>query len=161
MKKWFMVTSISFVLLLLGASVLSYYVVRAPLEKGYEQAEKYVLNQEVLHEINTIHYYHGTDPYYILYGLNEELEETIVWLRQDFEEVVSRKASEGITTEEVINKVKDDLGIPTVQKVRLGFERGLPVYEVVFIDEDNRQGYYYITFDDGTFMKRYSLRREI
>ncbi|WP_100407247.1 cell wall elongation regulator TseB-like domain-containing protein [Bacillus solitudinis] len=160
MKKWIIISCIMFFLLSIGLGTLAYYVMREPLEKGYEQAQQYVFDQNLLNDIHSITYYHGTESYYVLHGFNEENVETIVWLNQNFEEVVSRKASEGITPEEAREIVKNDVNLNSIQTVRLGVERNLPIYEVLFVDEANRQGYYYITFDDGTFMKRYSLKRD-
>ena len=159
MKKWFITISVITIVFVIAISAFVYYIVRAPLEQGYEQAERYVVGQHILDEVDTITYYHGTEPFYVLHGKREG-EEIIVWIQQSFDQVVSRKVSEGITVEEALSKAKADLNISSVERIRLGFERDVPIYEVVFVDKENRQGYYYVTFDDGTFMKRYSLRRD-
>ena len=42
-------------------------------------------------------------------------------------------------------------------KVKLGFENDVPLWEVTYIDDDNRYSYYYLEFKDGKFLRRYSI----
>ena len=43
--------------------------------------------------------------------------------------------------------------------VKLGFENDVPLWEVTYIDDDNRYSYYYLEFKDGKFLRRYSIEK--
>ncbi|MFC0559920.1 cell wall elongation regulator TseB-like domain-containing protein [Halalkalibacter alkalisediminis] len=159
MKKWLIIIFVLVTVLLTGAGVYAYQTIREPLLHELEQAEHFVRGQ-VLQTVYDVSYYHGTETYYVFFGLTEDEEDTIVWVSEDFSAYHTEKVSEGITKEEAIAIVKQQDRVKRIQSVKLGYERNLPVYEVTYLNEDNRKGYYYLTFEDGTFMKRYVLRTE-
>ncbi|MDT8859974.1 DUF5590 domain-containing protein [Alkalihalobacillus sp. MEB130] len=158
MKKWMILLAFIIVLSVTGLSVYAYQTIREPLYHHYEQAERYVIGQSLLSTIYHVDYYHGTDAYYVFTGLDEEETETIVWVSAQYDSHHIEKASDGITKEEAIAIVTNENAVERIQTAKLGLERGLPVYEITFLNNENRKGYYYITFEDGTFMKRYLLR---
>ncbi|WP_332693234.1 DUF5590 domain-containing protein [Halalkalibacter lacteus] len=159
MKKWIFWVVIIFVVLTTGLSVYGYQTIREPLKDNYEQAERYVLGQSLLHTVSNGTYYHGTDAYYVFEGIMDE-EEVIVWVSEEFDSHQIAKVSDGISEGEAISIVQKQDEIKRIQSVKLGIERGLPVYEIIYVNNENRKGYYYVTFEDGTFMKRYVLRTD-
>ncbi|MFP3393521.1 peptidase M4, partial [Brevibacillus sp. SIMBA_076] len=46
-----------------------------------------------------------------------------------------------------------------ILKAKLGFENNIPLWEVTYIDDDNRYSYYYLEFKDGNFLRRYSIEK--
>jgi uncharacterized protein YpmB len=158
MKKWILLIII--VVLITGLGVYSYQTIREPLHHQYKQAERYVLEKSLLHTISKITYYHGTDAYYVFKGMTDEDEEVIVWVSEAFDSHQVANVSDGISEDEAIAIVQKEDEIKRIQNVKLGFERGLPIYEIVYVNNENRKGYYYVTFEDGTFMKRYVLRTD-
>lgn len=112
-----------------------------------------------MEEVDEVNYYHGTNAYYVTSGLDQDGDEAIVWLDEQLKPVEHSKRSEGISNEQALSLAKEEANIKRVQDVKLGFERGVPIYEIKFVDDADRQGYYYVTFADGTFVKRYNLQR--
>ncbi|MCL7745949.1 DUF5590 domain-containing protein [Halalkalibacter alkaliphilus] len=160
MKKWMILIVIIIVLSLTGLSVYAYQSIREPLRHNYAQAENYVVGQSLLKTVLTVTYYHGTDAFYVFTGLDEKDEETIVWVSAEYDFHHVEKASDGITREEAVAIVERNEEVSRIRTAKLGYERELPVYEITYINDENRKGYYYVTFEKGTFMKRYLLRTD-
>lgn len=157
MKKWIVSGVVVLLLVLCGAGAYSYNSIRAPLDEQYARAETYAINEAGLHTITDIDYYHGTKTYYVVTGSDSE-QEQIVWIADDFQSHQMESAADGITKQQALDLVSSQVDIDQMQAIRLGFERQLPVYEVTYINTEGNQAYYYLTFADGTFMKRYQIR---
>ncbi|MET3504409.1 cell wall elongation regulator TseB-like domain-containing protein [Halalkalibacter oceani] len=157
MKKWIVSGIIVLFLVVCGAVAYSYNSIRTPLDEQYARAEAYAINEAGLHTITDITYYHGTNTYYVVTGSDTE-QEQIIWIPDDFQSHHMEAAADGITKQQALEIAASQVDIDHVQAIRLGFERQLPVYEVTYINSEGNQAYYYMTFADGTFMKRYQLR---
>ena len=49
-------------------------------------------------------------------------------------------------------KVKSPkVSLKEILKVKLGVENNIPLWEVTYIDDDNRYSYYNLAFQDGQF----------
>ncbi|ARK30346.1 cell wall elongation regulator TseB-like domain-containing protein [Halalkalibacter krulwichiae] len=160
MKKLIIFIVIILVCSMVGAGVYAYQMVRDPLLEQYERAEQYIKAEDLLQSVTDISYYHGTNSYYVVTGLSQDQEEKVVWVREDFNSHHLEFQKDGISEEDAISIVYQEDQVKEIHSVKLGFERGLPIYEVTYLNEDNRKGYYYVTFEDGTFMKRYVLRTD-
>lgn len=160
MKKWIILSCLVVVLIIVGLSVYAYQVVRGPLVHQYEQVERYIYGQGLLETINEISYYHGTEAYYVVEGLDEEEKNLFIWVSDAFNNVYEAEAADGISEEEAIAIVNNEEEIKEIVSIRLGYERKRPVYEVTFTHENNRKGYYYLDFKDGSIIKHYTLRVE-
>ncbi|GAE25039.1 hypothetical protein JCM9140_1009 [Halalkalibacter wakoensis JCM 9140] len=161
MRKWIIIIILFLFLIFTGLSVYAYQIIREPLEHHYEQAERYVKGQSLLTMISDVMYFHGTDAYYVFSGVDDEGIDTYVWVSADYDFHHIEKAQDGITKEEALEIVTTNEDVERIETVKLGFERGLPVYEITYVNHENRKGYYYVTFEDGTFMKRYLLRTDL
>ncbi|GAF65256.1 hypothetical protein BTS2_2154 [Bacillus sp. TS-2] len=160
MKKWIISIALLVIASFIGLSIYGYQLIREPLKENYNLAEQYTLENNLLQTIEEVEYYHGTDAYYVVYGNDAEGDSSVVWVANDFDGHDVRKADEGIDEEQVRSIVEAEHNVKSIQRIRLGYERNLPTYEVTFIDEQDRQSYFYVTFEDGTFMKRYHLNRD-
>ena len=157
MKKWIIILIIFLFVLIVGVGIYAYELVREPLTNQFEQAKRYVVEQQLLIDIDEVDYYHGTDSFFVFKGNNNEGDEMIIWVSDQFDTHHTELAQNGLQEEEVISLVHSE-GIVDIRSIRLGIERGLPVYEIIYQAEDGRRGYYYVTFEEGRFMKRYLLQ---
>ncbi|MDQ0205957.1 cell wall elongation regulator TseB-like domain-containing protein [Alkalicoccobacillus murimartini] len=161
MKKWVIIGLILFALIVTSASVYAYTTVRSPITDGYDQAEQTLLDSGDLETVEDISYFHGRDSYYVLRGLDADGDQAIAWIKQDFEEsAILRKEAEGISAEEAEAIAVEAVNPNRIQSVKVGIEGNTPLYEIKFISESDQQGYYYVAFSDGTFLKRYNLRMD-
>lgn len=158
MKKWLIAIGI-FVIFIILASIY-YQMIRSPLTNEEQEAVSIALAETKLEHVNSVEFYHGTDAYQVINGTDAKEEELIVWVRSDNKEVMTKRVKDGLSKEQVEQFALNELSPTEVISIRLGVEQGLPVYEITYIDGEHRYAYYYMTFDDGTFVKRYSLRND-
>ncbi|WP_059105145.1 PepSY domain-containing protein [Shouchella shacheensis] len=169
MKKWILLGSGAFLVVVIGLFVYGYQVVREPLAEGYENASAYLQSEHGFAEVETVNFYHGNTGYYVARGMNEDGEALIAWIEQDLfrelpeeeesSEPVVLPASEGLTEEEAWQAAQQEIGASVeFDGLRLGYEDGAPVYELTYMDDSDRKVFYYIDFADGSFVKNYSLR---
>ncbi|WP_096200901.1 cell wall elongation regulator TseB-like domain-containing protein [Bacillus sp. FJAT-45350] len=160
MKKWFILGSLILLLAIIGLTSYFYIIVRAPLVESQEELVQFAHENTEISIVNDVKHYFGSDAYTVIFGMNEEEENIIVWIREDREKIVTKKVDDGWSKEQVIQFANEQLPLDKLVSIRLGVERELPVYEIAYIDNEDRYAYHYITFDNGTFVKRYSLRRQ-
>ncbi|AKS38645.1 copper amine oxidase [Anoxybacillus gonensis] len=122
-------------------------------QRAVKQAEKKGIVQ-----VTDVYTYRGNDVYVIVTGKDDEGEQWIVWVTEKGKVAVMHRASEGITKQEALSSVKP-YRPKTVISVKLGMEKGIPLWEITYIDEQNRYSFYYVRFEDGAFLKRYHLTR--
>lgn len=160
MKTWISTGIIVFCVLVIAIFAFLYHSIRSPLKEENEQAVEYVLKNTDVTEITDVDFYHGSESYQVVTGKNTTGDELIIWFKSPEDELVIRKKKEGLSMEKAKQIAEQRLKMKELQNIRLGIENGLPVYEITYIDDENRQGFYYMTFNDGTFVKRYNLKRE-
>ncbi|NNU90470.1 copper amine oxidase [Anoxybacillus sp. CHMUD] len=122
-------------------------------QRAMKQAEK----QGIIH-IDDVYTYRGSDVYVIVIGKNDEGEQMIAWVTEKGKIVDVRKASEGITKQQAQSSIKT-YHPKEVVSVKLGMEKGIPLWEITYIDERDRYSFYYVRFEDGAFLKRYHFAR--
>lgn len=80
----------------------------------------------------------------------------------------SKEKSEGISEKEALQRTIEQVGDDSkehkskpkeILKIKLGFENNIPLWEVTYIDDENRYSYYYLAFKDGQFLRRYSIEK--
>lgn len=158
MRKWIILGVTVTLFIIFGTSIYAYQLIRSPIHEQFEKARTHSYELGIV-DVQSVDYYFGTDPFYVVQGFNEEGEETILWIKEDFSFHHIERKADGISFEDALTIVTNEEVVKDVLSIKLGFERGLPIYEVVYESDDDRQGYYYVTFSDGTFMKKYLLRK--
>lgn len=162
MKKWIITSCAGLVIVVLALFIYAYTTVRGPLADGYDMAREKVINEEVLESVRDVSYYHGEDAFYVIYGTDTDGDEAIAWVPQDEENdaVSVFKESDGITAEDAQSLTESAVNPSKIQSIKLGKEGNTPLYEVKYRTESNQQGYYYVAFQDGSFIKRFSLNND-
>lgn len=171
MKKWLYIIPLLMIIIIWQASYI--YHESMSFQKNDEKkaiafAEK---NIKVLSSITDTEYYHGRLAYTILYGTNEQNEDLIVWVPDSKKgKLITKKASEGWSKEKVKKYVIANQNPLKLIDVRLGAEvmkdnrtnrtETTPLWEVTYIDQEKRYTYYFMKFEDGSFVKRYSLKKD-
>ncbi len=109
MKKWMFIVGFVLIVSLASVSVYAYQTIRDPLFLGYEQAEQYVVDQSLLTSISDIDYYHGTSAYFVIHGINQEGENSIIWVKEDLTLHHLENSADGITAEQALAIVEDEV----------------------------------------------------
>ncbi|WP_088069153.1 cell wall elongation regulator TseB-like domain-containing protein [Gottfriedia luciferensis] len=154
MKKWLVILGLSIIFLLLFL-IATYQSSVSKLTDDKKSAEELVLNDGYLKSVDHSDYYHGKEQAIVLSGKDESNNEMIAWVQDG--NVITRKKSEGLTEKDIIDKVTKERNPKKIHKVKLGIENKIPLWEVVYIDQNGRYNFYYAAFENGELLKRYSI----
>ncbi len=158
MKKWGIVF---FVLLciIIWQTVNVYYAAMEPKQSLQAKAMKRAAHKVSFTHIDDIYTYYGEKTYVVFVGENRKGKKYIVWVPEKKGRVIVKRADRGITKQEAIEKLKAERNPKEIISAKLGMEKGVPLWELTYIDQDNRYSFYYVSFEDGTFLKRYSFQQ--
>lgn len=156
MKKWILIIIL---VIVAGISYGAYVYNNAMSNKrlGEDKATAIAKKEASLTQITATDYYHGKSSYTIIEGTNASGEQWIVWVPNDQGKVLSKQMKDGISSEQAAGIVTKDKQPKQIMKVKLGAENETPLWEITYIDQENRYHYYYVNFTDGKFEGEYSL----
>ncbi|MFB7140871.1 MULTISPECIES: DUF5590 domain-containing protein [unclassified Bacillus (in: firmicutes)] len=154
MKKWLVILGLSIILLSLFL-VSTYQSATSKVNDDKKNAEELVVKQGYLKTVQHSDYYHGKEQAIVVSGKDNANNEMIAWIQDG--NVITRKKSEGLTQKQIIDKVVNERSPKKIHKVKLGIENKIPLWEVVYIDQNGRYNFYYAAFENGELLKRYSI----
>ncbi|MFC4183889.1 cell wall elongation regulator TseB-like domain-containing protein [Saccharococcus thermophilus] len=123
--------------------------------KALERAKEKI----ALAQIDRTYTYYGNESYIVFVGRTKQGKRYVVWVPEKKGKIVVKRAGSGITETEAIAKLKADRHPKKIISAKLGMEKGVPLWELTYIDQYNRYSFYYLSFTDGTFLKRYSFQQ--
>ncbi|WP_078546132.1 cell wall elongation regulator TseB-like domain-containing protein [Litchfieldia alkalitelluris] len=162
MKKWIIFVSI-FIFLLVGWGFISIY--QATVNVKFSEQEKAILKVQedgILESIVEATTYYGTEEYQIVTGIDSNGDEVIVWVpTNEKKDMIKRNASEGVTKEEALDILlsNPELHPKEVWSIKLGMEwdaktsKDRPIWEIIYLDENDRITYYRSFFSTGDYWK--------
>jgi uncharacterized protein YpmB len=152
-KKWFLL--ISFVVLIIIAIATTIYLNAVePIKLAEEKAINIAKEETPLSVIDHFNLYNGEESYYVLQGKNEDGTNLIVWVPENKGKLILKKASDGITKQEAIRIVSGEIGSDTIVSVKLGMEKGIPLWEIHSRSNGNLLNYYSVEFESGKWLKK-------
>ncbi|HDR7792613.1 TPA: DUF5590 domain-containing protein [Bacillus luti] len=167
MKKWIF----TIIIVIVASGIYGAYVYNKAMGKKIPKEEKSIeiaKEKAKLTKVKSIDYFNGESSYTVVQGTDEKGEQLIVWVPEKKGDTVVRKKSEGISEKEAVQRTVEQIGDENkesknkpkeILKVKLGFENNIPLWEVTYIDDENRYSYYYLAFKDGQFLRRYSIEK--
>ena len=155
MKKvvWSMV-----ILLLIGIGALVYAIYTGDHYKQNvkEKAIATATKTANLTETADFYLYNGNETWYVVTGVDEDGKKIGVWIPENKkEESKVLPLSEGLTEEEAIKLVKDKKKAKSIIAANLGMEKGTPLWEIIYKNNDDLYGYYYLNFKSGNLIRHY------
>jgi uncharacterized protein YpmB len=157
MKKYVLMFIIV-VLLLIWQSIYTYQRAVEYQNQQHNSAIRIAKEIDEIVEVKRVTTYNGKQSYSVVYGIREDNTERIICVpNQKDNQIITIDPAEGITEEEAVEIVIADRNPAEIKSVTIGIEQNVPIWEVIYLDEQNRYSYYYITFKDGQFIKRYTL----
>ncbi|MEH6939476.1 DUF5590 domain-containing protein [Bacillus sp. JJ664] len=154
MKKWLIILGLGIVFLALFF-ISTYQSSLSPLNDDKKKAVELAVKQGYIKTVASSDYYHGKEQAIVLTGKDDTNNEIIAWVQDG--NIIARKKSEGLTKQEIIEKVTNERDPKEIHKVKLGIENKIPLWEVVYIDKQGRFNFYYAAFENGELLKRYSI----
>ncbi len=156
MKKWLLLLFV-FILITVFVAINTYQNAFDYQREQSNKATLVALKEEPNLEISDVTFYNGNSSYTIIYGKINNKEQIVCVPTNDKEQVIVVNPEKGITADEAINLLQKEQNPLEIKSVNLGIEQNIPIWEIVYLNQKNRYSYYYVTFKDGEFIKRYTL----
>ena len=152
-KKW-IIFLVLLVLVFLGILIKAYFTAVEPVKAAEEKAVTLAKKHTQLKEVQAFHVYHGNETVSVIEGKDKNGEKIIVWIPEKTKEVIVKKARDGLTKQEAINKLLQEKSPKKIISVRLGMEKNIPLWEIYYRSSNNLINYYYVHFETGEWLKK-------
>ncbi|MEH7373414.1 cell wall elongation regulator TseB-like domain-containing protein [Neobacillus drentensis] len=153
MKKW-IIFIVIFIVVIFGLLIKVYFTSVDPV-KAAEKKAVALANKEIsIKEVEDFHIYNGIETVNVIEGKNNKGEKIIVWIPEKSKKVYVKKAKDGLSKEEAIQKLLQEKSPKKVISVRLGMEKNIPLWEIYYRSNNNLINYYYVHFDTGEWLKK-------
>jgi uncharacterized protein YpmB len=151
-KKW-LVFGLVLTIVAGAASTVLYLSATKPLRAAEQKAVAIANKESGLSGFHDFQLYNGEETYYVLKGKDMDDEEVFVWIAEDDEKIITKKATNGVNREEAVNTVYVDRQPKEILDIRLGITRlqktDRPAWEIYYRSENGRLNYYYVDFETG------------
>lgn len=159
MKKWVFISIIVIFLFAIIQSAYLYHNASKPFSIEQERAIKIAKNSVEINDILEVTFFNGDESYQVVRALDEQNEEIIIWVPEKKpDDIMIEKARNGLTEEQVEKYARSEFDIKKLQNVRIGMKYNIPVWEITFIDSNDRYSFYYLHFDGKTWIENYRLK---
>lgn len=152
-KKWFLIISFVVIIIITTGTVI-YLNAIEPLKTAEEKATQIAMEETPLSVVDDFNIYNGEETYYVLQGKNADGTKLIVWVPEEKGKLLVKKASDGITKQEAIDTVSAESATDTIITVKLGMEKGIPLWEIHSRTKENLLNYYSVEFETGEWLKK-------
>lgn len=144
-------------ILFLGITAIIFFTARSSLAEELDHTKEILRAEENIDSVNQLSYYYGEEAVYSAEITNSDGEAE--WLFVQDGNIIDRmKAKEGLSRIQAEDIVKERFGLQKIRSVKPGFEQGEAIYEVTF-KKENRLHFYYMSLENGEFIKRYSMKQ--
>ncbi|MEH7093436.1 cell wall elongation regulator TseB-like domain-containing protein [Neobacillus vireti] len=153
MKKWIFIPLFALILII-GLFIKVYFSSVQPVKAAEKKAVSLARDKVQLSEVDDFHIYNGIETVNVIEGKNKNGSKVIVWIPEKSKKVIIKKAKDGITKEEAIQKLLQEKQPKKIISVRLGMEKNIPMWEIYYRSENNLINYYYVHFETGEWLKK-------
>ncbi len=152
MKKWIILITIVIVAVIIGVSLKVYHSSVGPVKAAERKAVK--LAGDKVSKVDDFHIYNGQEQVDVIEGKNKQGKKIIVWIPEKNKQIIVRKAKDGLSKEDAIQKLLQEKKPKKIISVRLGMEKNIPLWEICYRSKNNLINYYYIHFETGEWLKK-------
>jgi len=153
--NWIKFISVFLIGLVFVIVITIFYNASRPVASATGLATDAAIESGEVVSVNKVQPYNGTTSFVTVFGTNKAGEEIALFIddakKDNYESV---KLTDGITANEAIKTVKEELVVGKVLHVTLGIEEESPVWEVVFTSDNGKLNYVYVLFENGQWWKR-------
>ncbi len=151
-KKWIISILIILVIVCFGGAYKVYYSSMKPMKAAEKKAVK--LAGSDISKVDDFHIYNGKEQVYVIEGKNQEGKNVIIWIPEKSKNPIVKKAKDGLTKEQAIQKISQEKSPAKILSVRLGMEKNIPLWEIYYRSENKLINYYYMDFETGEWLKK-------
>lgn len=152
MKKWIFL----FVILMILSVIFGYRTYTTILENktaGHDEAIEVATEEANLQEVIETSTYNRNETYIVVKGVDEDDTTVYVFVSdEEDKDVVIVDASIGLSEDEALELLRERQSVSRILSVQIGLEGGSAVWEITYIDTDDRLTYYYMDFQTGEYL---------
>ncbi len=152
-KKWFLIIGFV-VIIIITIGTIIYLNAIQPLKSAEEKAIEIAMAETPLTVVDEFNIYNGEETYYVLQGKNGDGTKLIVWVPEKKGKLMVKKASDGITKKQAIDTVSAEIATDSIITVKLGMEKGIPLWEIHSRTKGHLLNYYSVEFETGEWLKK-------
>lgn len=156
MKNWIIFISVFLVSLAIVISAIVLVQARSPYKDAEQYAEQTAIDQGEVVSITDSYVYRGLTSNMTVIGKDAEGHSKAVFIPEGDSDSkwTSVLIEEGISKEDTLKFVQNEMDVKEVLHIRLGMEEVGPVWEVSYIGTNDKLNYVYILFENGNWWKR-------
>ncbi|KEZ50686.1 DUF5590 domain-containing protein [Metabacillus indicus] len=150
------------ILLLIAAAVFMnvYNTAMAQKKDGHTEAIQRAEQETELKKAESAETFNGLEQYIVITGSDDSGKPVYVFVPSDKKKKpVLKLVSDGISEKEALEAVRSEQNPQKLISVQLGMEGSVPVWEVKYIDDQNRYTYDLVQFTDGEIRKHIAIRK--
>jgi uncharacterized protein YpmB len=165
MKKWILSITILLVCIISWQGYIYFHNVFEPQTVQEKRAVEKIKNTYQIKEISDIKYYPGlSKSYQVAEATTDENSKVYIWVSETDDETFIVDTASGWNKQKVLEKVRSEENPKKIIRITPGLEGNQsnrrPVWEVVFLDQEERYTFYYLDFIDGNHLQTYRLNKE-
>ena len=156
MKRWIIFITVFILSLSLVISLFVIWKAGQPFSKEQDKAEQLVLSEKKLKVVTDSEVYSGSNTYVTVSGNDVKGNGKAVFIPitgkdLDIEEVLLK---EGISKKQAIEAVQTEFKVKEILHTKLGWEQDNAVWEITFLNKNDKLNYVYLLFENGKWWKR-------
>ena len=153
-KKWIISIILILIITAAGISIKVYLTAMEPVKAAESKAVSIAKKEIDLRKVHNFSIYNGLEQINVIEGENKQGEQIVVWIPEKSKKVFFEKANNGLSKEQAIQKLNDEINPKEIISVRLGMEKNTPLWEIYYRSNNNLINYYYIHFTTGEWLKK-------
>lgn len=153
MKKGIVLTLTIVMAIVVVGSWYIYYVGHQPMAEAKKEATSIAKKEANLKEVDKFYWYNGTETYFTLTGSNQKDEKIIVIVAKKGGKTQVIKQSDAISESDARSLTREAKKPKRILESRIGIEKDVPVWEVVYKEENGRLGYHVVKLKDGEYIR--------
>ncbi|WP_138417021.1 DUF5590 domain-containing protein [Aquibacillus sediminis] len=140
-----------------------YNEVQQSKQSGFQASEELALSKTDLTSVKNVTRYHGETHYHVVVGSTQDDEAAIVYVPVDTEEQKLQffDAESFVSREDVISSWQTSCSSCQFISANLAIDNQRPLWEIKYIDNQDRYVFEYFLLEDGTSYEHFRLQRSL
>ncbi|WP_145956040.1 cell wall elongation regulator TseB-like domain-containing protein [Halobacillus halophilus] len=141
-------------------AVWMYVSINKDLHTGEEAAREMALNQTEIATVEKVSIYHGKSKVHIVKGKTQGGKEGLVFIDLSKNEILNEQMNQEIIAEQQLKQSwRADCQNCIYKNIQLGYEEEQPVYEITYVDSQNRYVFDYFNLNGERFNQRFAFKQ--
>lgn len=158
--KWCLLILSVFIILGLAFGIWMYLSVNQDRTAGHAEAIDLAEQQTGLTNFESVTTYYGESEIHIVQGANNSGSEKIVFIDLEENTILDEISTESILpSNQMRSQWKDNCLECEFKDIQYGYEENEPVYQLTYIDSQNRYVLDYFTLEGEAFDQRFAFRQ--